>query len=80
MENTTTITAQQLRKESTEYLNRVYYTGQAYTIVKSEKNAKPFAALVPMHVLDRLAELEALLSAQAESGQSSLTDESSSVL
>jgi prevent-host-death family protein len=50
------ITANEFRKQTGEYLNRTYYTKDTFTITKS---GKPFAVLLPVDRLQRLEALEA---------------------
>lgn len=46
----------EFRRQVGEYINQTYYAGKAFVLTKGEKKV---AALVPMAMLNRLAELEA---------------------
>lgn len=52
----------EFRKQVGEYLNQTYYAGKAFTLMKGNR---PMAALVPMSMLERLAQLEDQLANQA---------------
>ena len=64
----------EFRRQVGEYINQTYYAGKAFTLVKGTKNV---GALVPMAMIERLAELEALVAQLPGVGEGS-TDETAS--
>jgi|GEM_PF-2474355 len=51
-----TLAMSEFRRQAGEYVNQTHYVGKTFVLTKGEKRV---AALVPIKVLDRLAELEA---------------------
>jgi prevent-host-death family protein len=51
------IAMSEFRRQAGEFVNQTYYAGKAFILTKGDKRV---AALVPVTVLDRLTELEAL--------------------
>lgn len=47
----------EFRRQAGEYVNQTHYAGKTFVLTKGDKRV---AALVPVTVLDRLAELESL--------------------
>lgn len=54
-ENQETLPLTEFRRQVGEYVNQVYYAGKSLVLTKGEKKV---AALVPITILERLAELE----------------------
>lgn len=52
-----TLPVNEFRRQVGEYLNQTYYAGKAFTLMKGNR---PMAALIPIAMLDRLNELEAM--------------------
>lgn len=61
-----TLPVNEFRRQVGEYLNQTYYAGKAFALVKGEKQV---AALVPMAMVERLAQLELIHNAFGEVGQ-----------
>ena len=50
-----TLAMSEFRRQAGEYVNQTHYAGKTFVLTKGEKRV---AALVPITVIDRLAELE----------------------
>lgn len=56
----------EFRRQVGEYVNQTYYAGKAFTLLKGERKV---AALLPIALVDRLAELEVFYAQTIQSRQ-----------